>query len=418
MAYDRSILVVDDNDSSLAVLSGIIEVAGLRPLPVVDPTQALATIESSGAEIMITDIHMPGLSGLDLLRQVKAAEGRLGRRILVFVITGFSDAQKAVEALNSGAFAYMTKPLKSQALLLHLKRAIEEVAAGAGQDIDIRSLSGRFERAIFDRKEETGTSPLSPSVAPSAPPSAAMSSDTGRTELPPSMTHRPLVMEDIYRWAPPTPGVLTLCDRQGAPLFVEWSDNVQGRLLAYSVRQVGFPDLLARAAAFEYCLTSSPAMAATLFDRVVNETGGFPACQGEAPEGSKYFGCDRTSAETGKGFDGLVTGYSRGGDPDMLEQVRQLVAGMPDNPELIEWYAFLLYTNGKYEEAVGCYERLIACGQARANEFFYLGNALYKSGQLVDAVQAWYIAVQQEPGSKIGKKAAERIERVNDGRSL
>lgn len=421
MPYDRPLLIVDDDPTILQIFSEILQVVGLRVICQQDASQVLSTLEREPVDIVITDVNMPGMSGLELLKQLKAGEPKLGRSILVFVITAFSDSGKAIQALQDGAFCYLSKPVKSQALLLHLKRAVNQLSPGDGDRINIGALgpTAAAKPSPPPVRTASGSGPATPSAAgsdPTGPAPAAPLQDRPNEVL--SMLHFPLDPLSVARSAPPHAGVITLRGASGEPLYLEWAEDINARLSHHASTSGAASELARRARYFEYFLSDHPTLVAKLFDKIVNETGHFPLCQNQAPEGSKYYAQPEPVGEKAARSDAVVTRYTTPKDVGLVEKVRGLLAATPDNKELLDWYAFLLYSNGMLDEAIQRYEGLVHGGSEKPDHFFYLGNAYYKKNRMVEAMEAWKIAVELAPDSKIGKKAVQRIEAVKSGQPL
>ncbi len=83
--------------------------------------QALRMLEESPYDVLLTDLHLPGMSGVDLLKRVKMEHPDM----IVIVITAFGTVASAVEAMKSGAYDYVTKPLQHYALKELVQRAID-----------------------------------------------------------------------------------------------------------------------------------------------------------------------------------------------------------------------------------------------------------------------------------------------------
>ena len=82
---------------------------------------ALVSVQESRPALVLTDLRMPGMSGLELLEQIRAEEPELP----VIVITAFGTIQSAVEAVKAGAYDYLTKPIDYDDLLLGIRRALD-----------------------------------------------------------------------------------------------------------------------------------------------------------------------------------------------------------------------------------------------------------------------------------------------------
>ncbi len=135
----RRVLVVDDDESLRRVTQVQLQQGGYEVATAADGTQALAILEREPVEVIVTDLRMPGMSGLDLLRQVRAEFPD----IVVIVMTAFGTIETAVEAMKAGAYDYVTKPVHGDELRLAVGRAVETLALRQ----EVTSL-----RASLDRK--------------------------------------------------------------------------------------------------------------------------------------------------------------------------------------------------------------------------------------------------------------------------
>ena len=100
------VLAVDDDPSLLKLMVRRLDKLGLQIEQASDGRSALELIESNTYDLVVTDIYMPGVTGLELLKQAKERE----QHTQVIVVTAAATMENAVEALNNGAFAYLTKP--------------------------------------------------------------------------------------------------------------------------------------------------------------------------------------------------------------------------------------------------------------------------------------------------------------------
>ena len=116
------ILVVDDDRDMRTSLADLLSEESYTVEACQTGADALATIERSHPDLLITDLVMKGMQGLELLRAAKQRDPHLA----VVVITAFGTIETAVEAMRLGAFYYITKPFKSADLLLLVERALEE----------------------------------------------------------------------------------------------------------------------------------------------------------------------------------------------------------------------------------------------------------------------------------------------------
>lgn len=116
------ILIVDDDRDMRTSLADLLSEEGYTVEAYQTGVDALAAVERSHPTLLITDLVMKGMQGLELLRTAKQRDPHLA----VVVITAFGTIETAVEAMRLGAFYYITKPFKSGDLLLLVERALEE----------------------------------------------------------------------------------------------------------------------------------------------------------------------------------------------------------------------------------------------------------------------------------------------------
>jgi two-component system response regulator PilR (NtrC family) len=119
------ILIVDDERSMQEFLEIFLRSEGYEAVTCGDVATALVHLENDDFDVVITDIQMPGGSGLDLLRAVQARP--LGEaETMVIVMTAFASTETAIAAMKEGAYDYITKPFKVDAIRIILEKAIEK----------------------------------------------------------------------------------------------------------------------------------------------------------------------------------------------------------------------------------------------------------------------------------------------------
>ena len=118
MAAGR-VLVVEDDDSLRRVTQLHLEKLGFSTTATANAEEALRIMGESPYDVLLTDLHLPGMSGIDLLKRVKMEHPET----IVIVITAFATVASAVEAMKSGAYDYITKPLHHHELNELLRRA-------------------------------------------------------------------------------------------------------------------------------------------------------------------------------------------------------------------------------------------------------------------------------------------------------
>jgi two-component system NtrC family response regulator len=116
-----SILVVDDDENLRWVTQTQLEDAGYTVITVPNGEAALAALEKERPSLVLTDLKMPGISGIELLERIRAQEPETP----VILMTAFGTIQSAVHAVKAGAYDYLTKPIDAEELLIVIGRALE-----------------------------------------------------------------------------------------------------------------------------------------------------------------------------------------------------------------------------------------------------------------------------------------------------
>lgn len=117
----HSVLVVDDEPNYLIVLSELLKDEGFEVFTAADGTAGLQIIDAVDLDIVVTDMQMPGMNGLQLLHKVKEHKPDLP----VIVITAFAEVDKAVQAMQAGAYNYLAKPFSNDELIITLRKAAQ-----------------------------------------------------------------------------------------------------------------------------------------------------------------------------------------------------------------------------------------------------------------------------------------------------
>ena len=118
---NESILIVDDDSSVRRVMQMQLSEAGYDVKPAANGNEALHILLESHPKLVITDLRMPDLDGIELLRRI--AENEI--ETTVIMITAFGSIETAVQAMRLGAYDYITKPIDYDALLVAVHRAME-----------------------------------------------------------------------------------------------------------------------------------------------------------------------------------------------------------------------------------------------------------------------------------------------------
>ena len=117
-----TLLIIDDDDVVRASLAAYLEDSGFKVLQANNGLQGLEVFQQEGPDLMICDLRMPQVDGLELIRRINA----LGVEVPVIVVSGAGVMNDAVEALRLGAADYLIKPLEDLAVLEHsVRRALD-----------------------------------------------------------------------------------------------------------------------------------------------------------------------------------------------------------------------------------------------------------------------------------------------------
>ncbi len=117
-----SVLLVDDDQDVLDSYLYLMDISSIKSKAINDPTQALQYLSPEWAGVVILDMYMPQMHGLELLRLIK----KVDERIPVIVITGHGDIPMAVDAVKQGACEFLEKPINPPELLTLVKQQLEK----------------------------------------------------------------------------------------------------------------------------------------------------------------------------------------------------------------------------------------------------------------------------------------------------
>jgi DNA-binding NtrC family response regulator len=135
----KSILVVDDEKNQREILETILSSEGYDVTTASSGEAAMKFVESRRFDLVLTDLKMTGMSGLDLLKELTNYD----KSIIVILLTAHGSVDSAVDALRLGAFDYLQKPYDSEKLLETVSRALNKLSA---LDVEIVSVSPEMDK--------------------------------------------------------------------------------------------------------------------------------------------------------------------------------------------------------------------------------------------------------------------------------
>jgi two-component system, LuxR family, response regulator FixJ len=141
--------IVDDEEPVRKSLAFLLATAGFTVRLHESATAFLAAAASIRDACLVTDLRMPDMSGLDLLRQLQARKIRLP----AIVITGHGDVPMAVEAMKAGALDFIEKPFDDDVLIAAIKRAATTLESGTAIGEDVGAIHSRL-ALLTDRERQ------------------------------------------------------------------------------------------------------------------------------------------------------------------------------------------------------------------------------------------------------------------------
>lgn len=116
------VMVVDDEENIREVLSSYLDTLGYEVVTASDGQDALERFEAGTFDLIVSDLLMPTIDGLELLKQIREKD----RNVIFLMITGYPSIETAVEAIKKGAYDYITKPFHMEDVKLRIERSFEK----------------------------------------------------------------------------------------------------------------------------------------------------------------------------------------------------------------------------------------------------------------------------------------------------
>jgi DNA-binding response OmpR family regulator len=115
------VLLVDDEEEFVSTLSERLQLRNITTLVATDGEEALQIIDTDKPPVVVLDVLMPGMGGLDVLRQIK----RSYPHIQVIILTGRGSTKEGIKGMRLGAFDYLMKPVKIEMLMQKMNEAFQ-----------------------------------------------------------------------------------------------------------------------------------------------------------------------------------------------------------------------------------------------------------------------------------------------------
>ncbi len=116
----ETILIVDDEKNYPMIIGELLKEEGYDSMTASSGMEALDILRTHSVDLVLTDVKMPGMSGIQLLEKIK----EITPDVPVIIMTAYGSVEKAVEAMHKGAYTFILKPFENQALIAHIAKAI------------------------------------------------------------------------------------------------------------------------------------------------------------------------------------------------------------------------------------------------------------------------------------------------------
>ena len=140
MASDIVVHVIDDDEAVRDSIAFLLDTADI-PVRVWDSATAFLAAGDRPAGCIVTDVRMPGMTGLELARRIRES----GSREPVIVITGHADVPLAIEAMRAGVVDFIEKPFDDELLLAAIRRVRDQAGEATSAEAERRALAGRYD---------------------------------------------------------------------------------------------------------------------------------------------------------------------------------------------------------------------------------------------------------------------------------
>ena len=149
MPFESTVHVIDDDEALRDSLTFLLRTARLDVLSYPSATAFLEALPEANLSCVITDVRMPGMSGIDLLRHLR--ERKIS--VPVIVITGHGDIPLAVEAMRIGAIDFLEKPFDDEVLIASVKAALRQKEGEVKRHGERAEIEGRL-AALSNRERD------------------------------------------------------------------------------------------------------------------------------------------------------------------------------------------------------------------------------------------------------------------------
>lgn len=140
------VLIVDDELSTRKLLAAMLREAGVRCKTAACVDEALRILETESVDAVLSDLQMPGTSGMQFLAQIRLRH----RHLAFFMVTGVDDIQVGIEAMKKGADDYLVKPLQIEVVMASLERALQRKRL----ELEVENYREHLEKMVGERTHQ------------------------------------------------------------------------------------------------------------------------------------------------------------------------------------------------------------------------------------------------------------------------
>ncbi|WP_298402187.1 response regulator transcription factor [uncultured Chloroflexus sp.] len=191
MTNQPRVLVVDDEQNIRLTLNALLSRAGYSVTTAASGEEAVALFERESFDLMLVDLQMPGMKGMEVVAKVREA----GHDAIIIVLTGHGSLDSAIEGIRFGIFDYLLKTSDPNQILARVAAGLEERAARRRQS-DLLDTIGAAVQELTGGKVAVTAPPAAPAQPAATPPLPAQAEPAGRT-----LTIGPLTLDTWHQTA-------------------------------------------------------------------------------------------------------------------------------------------------------------------------------------------------------------------------
>lgn len=120
---DYRVLIVDDEEELVTTIAERLQIRGIQAQIATDGETALKMIEENPPQVVVLDVMMPGIGGIEILQRMKAQN----LQIPVILLTGYGSTEQGLEGMREGAFDYLMKPCDLNILISKIQEAVQNL---------------------------------------------------------------------------------------------------------------------------------------------------------------------------------------------------------------------------------------------------------------------------------------------------